>query len=434
MKFLTSPLGDAQVNVLSVDGNGVPLTPVDASGSTVGAQPRIVWRSDGTGDAITWADVMAKLGTQIAVEIFSDQVLPLDIPAGVYDMNGAHFAGTFQVQINLEDGAQLANLDGGIVGGINLIGNANTIPHLTFPDQLGKNPGGPIVFPTSGFDGTISNLGSTPFFETPPPGIIYLFTINDGVFAFFESGGPIFSLVGGALIVIMVGVLQCSNDTIAGDASSLIIFINEGNVQVPPPSFSAFLGTFSNAPIGTNGNAGPTEFRPTGLLEPVPDGCRYFDTDERRQMYWDATNNAWRSPGSYVQADVNGSQPPIVPAGSVLATTAPIVLEYDTMVQVFATLNFAAPQFPAVATTALLQVVAHGSGPPVVIAAGSQFVPLGTPEVQITLCGQAIPLAADGYTFTLVASGAVSSSVGFVGAPPAQGASLLVQELGPVFP
>ncbi len=110
--------------------------------------------------------------------------------------------------------------------------------------------------------------------------------------SFTEIGNPAVAILdlaenSQALIYSLNGCIFTDN-VISGPLTSTVILQHDGELNFPFPTQTLFSGTLINAPIGQDGGAGPTSFRPdtSGMFRPLATGCQYFDTDLGIPIFW----------------------------------------------------------------------------------------------------------------------------------------------------
>lgn len=284
--------GTANLNIMTDNGVRVAV-PVDIMpGGAELAAPRIVWRSDGTGDAVTWAQVMTKLATLgPGVEIYCNQFLDtLAIPAGAYELDAATFFAPpgHALSVNVADGVTI-NECGGMVGPFQFTFNSSSGENvLTFNEQ--QTAIGLWVFKLA--QGVqFQNAGTNPIATVTTSAAVFLL---DGSSVGFSSESPCFAVKDGSTLELVV-IDNGSSSNIANDAvggTGILNIEQDGSLSVPPPTFSAVGVTLTQSALGLDAGGGPSTFRPSGAsLKP---GTRYYDTDRQQTLFWWDVGSAWR--------------------------------------------------------------------------------------------------------------------------------------------
>jgi hypothetical protein len=271
-------------DVLTSNGDG---TAQFEPGPTLDFAPRIVWRANGTGNAKTWAEVVALIGTQPNAEIYVDDATTYTIPANAsaYDVLRAYFQAppdaSSPVVVSIDDGAVLANLSG-IHGLMSLVGSGTTGPSLVFDDT--NTP----VFDVDGINCILTNAGTAPMIELADGTNFFLRLSNAALVG--TSGGALINATDSTILVIITENQgqTIQNDVFTGNAGSTLDFLQDGTLQTAVPTFAGFLGTINNIAKGMAGGSGPTSFRPSS---PIPLGCLYFDQTLPSFIQW--TGAAW---------------------------------------------------------------------------------------------------------------------------------------------
>lgn len=280
------------VSVLAADGGRQDLIPVPAA-SLGGGSTRIVWRSDGTGDAITWVEVFALIAGRPSIEIYVDENLViLPVTAGVWPLNGAWFSCPRSLApilgIQILDGATLvdcAGADGGIF--IECLPSVDPSFAFTIPSPV------PVVqfFLRNG--ATVQNSGSVPAIEVGSgdfPGSLFLLRLDSA--GSFNSNPAVPVLNATAVLIFCVVTEQFLDNplgfnTLSSDASSALGFVQDGTLAASPSDWALFLGTVANSSYAQDGGFGSSAFRPINLIGGTRPGCIFYDTTENRNLFWD---------------------------------------------------------------------------------------------------------------------------------------------------
>jgi len=274
-------------------------------GGEGGGGGSINWRPDGTGDATTWAEVMAFLAgagygeaTVLASQFGGVYSIP---PSGTpYDMKGAVFkaplgnaAGTI---IDVADGAVLHDCQG-VTGGTVLAFHCTAAPAMTFTDPGGGSPASFFVEEGAG----IVNLGTAPVMAIPAGVPMVVAALRSGSVG--EIGGPpqgpiVFAGVGSFVICAsMLGSTWIDgwlvNDGV--DPTANCVFQQDGSLRAPNPVNAGFAGSTFNVAFGNYGGSGPTAFRPSAVFGPLSVGVLYYDTDLGGLIVWNGA--AWGAGG-----------------------------------------------------------------------------------------------------------------------------------------
>lgn len=280
-------------------------------GGEGGGGGSINWRPDGTGDATTWAEVMAFLagaGYGEAIVLASQFGGAYSIPPNVtpYDVKGAVFkaplgnaAGTI---IDVADGAVLHDCQG-VTGGTVLAFHCTAAPAMTFTDPGGGSPASFFVEEGAG----IVNLGTAPVMAIPAGVPMVVAALRSGSVG--EIGGPpqgpiVFAGVGSFVICAsMLGSTWIDgwlvNDGV--DPTANCVFQQDGSLRAPNPVNAGFAGSTFNVAFGNYGGSGPTAFRPSAVFGPLSVGVLYYDTDLGSLIVWNGA--AWVA--------VGGGAPPV---------------------------------------------------------------------------------------------------------------------------
>lgn len=250
----------------------------------------VMWGPDG--DVQTWEEVMDFVNSSKApVDIIPYSYgVPQEIPAGTYEMNHSRMVSPRYGEpspnvVRALDGAVLRNFLS--IQGAMVFESISSSPIFEY-DVLGG-------YPISLFADANSvwvNNGTAPFIQVPD---------NEFSVISFRSGGqypgnpsvPLIALGDNCicLIVINNGIQAIQDYVISGPVSSAIIVRHDGSFSFPIPPLTLFGGSMFNSPLGVNGGAGGTSFRPVPFVGPVSTGCQYFDLDlaPPRPIWWDGS-------------------------------------------------------------------------------------------------------------------------------------------------
>jgi hypothetical protein len=389
------------------------IAPSPAAGG--GAPARIIWRPDGTGTAATWADVMAQL-TEPGMQIWVDQqggVYEIPFASAPYEVQKAFFEAPIDAGITIDilDGGMVQNL-AGLVGTVILRGNGTVNPALIL---LTVAPGAPIPFFLRGFACQLLNQGTVPMVALPS-GSIGLVLSDGPNFMAAGAGAPVFEQTGLALLVISTNAAQTmviGNNSVGGDITAVMQLVQDGTYLQGAPTIPAFLGQFFNSAEGTSGGGGPTALRPVPFLfGAIPQGCRYWDTDQSTEVVWNGTD--WQSTNEEVAAE-NANLVTLGAFTQVALTTAmPVQSGDEVLVQASLEVD------GTLAGEVVMEIVATPSvGPPVSVGSVTATLP-ATTKLVMAFAPRRVILAADSWTFKLQASvngggsGDVPASTGHV--------------------
>ena len=320
LNVLTTDL-TGTISVLNADAGQSMLVPVPAASIGGGARTRIVWRSDGTGDAVTWLEVVALIGTTPGVQIYVDeQLVFLQVTPGVWDVLGAVFYSPYLLAavtgVVIQDGAQLRNCRGGS-GGLAFDCQSTGLPSFAF-DIMG------LVVPLANFSlargATVQNSGTAPAIQAGQgdvPGSFFLlelatggsFNANPAVPVLNATQVTVFCVVEESITETPLGL-----NTLSSDALSGLGFVQDGTLRAAATDWPLWLGIVANSTYSLDGGQGPTGFRPTNIgLGDVPTGATYYDTTTREPLYWDGL--AWQTwdvlgiePGKRADQSVNAGR------------------------------------------------------------------------------------------------------------------------------
>lgn len=293
MKLFMTMSGKPNEGVTLITPGSPVVATLEPAGSGPGGGSAVFvwWRPDGTGDAVTWAEVLALVDGRPDATIYADQVGDgvYNITTGPAALHGANFMsplGSFIV-ITVADGAVLDELGG--VFSTTLAFASTVLPPLTFSTAVES-----AVVRVYG-EGQLSNSGPAPLAvvdgSSAAPVLAFILELGG-----FLSGGPTALIANvinvGACIVTVLGnqpnIVPLTDGSIGGDAGSFAQIVQDGSLPTPIPTTVLPLPGFSNLAIATDGGAGPTSFRPSGN---IPLGCRYYNTDTSTQEFWNGS--AW---------------------------------------------------------------------------------------------------------------------------------------------
>jgi hypothetical protein len=271
--------------VVSERGTYVPVLRADAQSASL---TFIVWRPSGNGgDAKTWLEVMALLGTRPGALIYCDdpliEVTQYVVTAGTFDVREAWFVspGNGEQEVNLDVGAVVQNLAG--VHNV-IVQGLDTVAQLTFPSS---QPNTSFSVVGDGQDAGLISGAAGPLISMPNNTSLLL---NLKGFAVVNGAGLI--VLGDSCNVNLLASVE--NTTAVGDdsfatthaGSSLDIFQDGTLTQ---PTFGAFAGTVTLHAFGMTAGFGTTGQRPT---DPNT-GCLYYDTTVPALLVWDGA--AWKT-------------------------------------------------------------------------------------------------------------------------------------------
>jgi hypothetical protein len=379
-----------------------------------GTPSRIVWRPDGTGTAATWAEVMALI-TEPGMQIWVDQIGGVyDVPANAtpYEMQNAYFESPIDagITIHILDGATIQRL-AGHEGTVILEGNGTVNPALILLEEA---TGAPVPYRMRGFASQLVNLGSVPMVSLPNGTIGLL--IVDGPCFMLGTGASVFEQNGLALLVVSTNAEQTQpigNGSVGGDVTAVQQLVQDGTYLQGAPTIPAFLGQFFNSAAGTSGGGGPTALRPVPFLfGAIPQGCRYWDTDQSTEVVWNGTD--WQSTNEEVAAE-NALLVSLGAFTQVALTAAmPVQSGDDVLVQGSLEVD------GTLAGEVVMEIVATPTvGPPVSVGTVTATLP-ATTKLAIAFAPRRVILAAGSWTFKLQASvngggsGDVPASTGHV--------------------
>ena len=259
----------------------------------------IYWSPAGRGNAVTWQDVMNRIGRQPQPSIIYVEQQPGDppltipanaVPGDRYDMRWSSFVSPIfgdptANTIQGATGARLKNI-GALSGSLALVGGEDG-----FLQNDPLNAGSPPIYVADlgSFLGGNGANGTAPI-VVPDNGFVVLAIRGGGA----QSLNPLASVIklganATALLVFQDGVTDVQPTLLAGGATAMAILQHGGQLHFPVPALPLFAGMLLNAPTGETGGAGNTAFRPIGFNGPVSVGCRYWDTQiaTPQSIYWD---------------------------------------------------------------------------------------------------------------------------------------------------
>lgn len=290
--------------LVTPSGSPVQAIAMPDGAASVAVQPRIVWRDDGTGDALTWADVMTLIAGRPACEIFVDQSgVILSVPAGSYSMFGAYIVAppVRGVGIDCDPAAFFDNL-AGIRGGVQVGTASVTSATFTFSDAASSESGTLPTFELSGPGCVLQNNGVQPCIDVAPDAF-FLLRILDAAFATAGSGPIVRVNPPGVLFVNAetgYGGGPFSVDAVSGDGN--LVFLHDGTPNFTDAlTLSSYVGAVFNVPIGQDGGYGPTTFRPQPSLGALAPGLHFFDSTIGLDITW--SGNDWSSDAGYLFPD-----------------------------------------------------------------------------------------------------------------------------------
>lgn len=256
----------------------INLVPIDN-------QYSILWKPDGGGDATTWEGVYALLNQiETPATIFLDgPTNGFTIPPGNYSLFGSSlrtrvFLATPRI-INVQNGVMIQNLER-IEGSVEFQTNntTDTVLDCILPS---------LSVVICGLGAVLRNNGTFPIIRGSA-GVTRVLAFFGGSCEVGNPASAILDLPAGtvALLYCVQGSGPFLGNLISGPVGSLVILQHDGSIEFPFPAQPLFFGTFLNNPLGVDGGAGPTSFRPAAGLRPVSVGCEYFDTDIGIPVYW----------------------------------------------------------------------------------------------------------------------------------------------------
>lgn len=266
--------------------------------SLAGEGAIIAWRPDGSGDAVTWGEVVKILNANVVpmvVDVSADQSGYV-VPPGEYDFHGGGFSTTFGADrpvVDVQDGATFVDLSI-VAGSVVLDFHPSGGPALLYTAPATGLPG---VLSLQR-NGTIKNSGSVPLVNTGPslggPGIV-LASFEDGGIA--AGSAPILEIAAGSVASFLtIGSVNIGDvvpsSLVSGPIGSSLWLVHDGTLSFPFPAQPAFLGSVLNLPLGCSPSGGPTALRPAPIF-PLSTGVSYFDTGivPPRTVWWDG--GAW---------------------------------------------------------------------------------------------------------------------------------------------
>jgi hypothetical protein len=271
-----------------------PSGPVSLAGEGV----LIAWRPDGSGDAVTWGDVVKILNANVVsmlVDVSPEQSGYV-VPPGEYDFRGGGFSAVFGASrsiIDVQDGASFIDLSV-VAGSVVLDFHPTSAPALVYTASAIGLPG--IL--SLQRNGTIRNSGTVPLVRSDVslggPGIVLASFENGGLAA---GSAPILDIAAGAVAIFLtIGSVNIGDvvpsSLVSGPIGSTLWLVHDGTLSFPFPAQPAFLGSISNLPLGCSPSGGPTALRPSPIF-PLATGVSYFDTGivPPRPVWWDGA--AW---------------------------------------------------------------------------------------------------------------------------------------------
>ena len=278
------------VSVLAADGGRQDLIPVPAA-SIGGSLSQVVWRPDGTGDAVSWFDVLALIGSTVGVRIVCDQfggLYEID-QEGVSNVRGAWLVCPLFVQavtVHILDNCQVQEL-AGVNGGILLSCENNSAPALLVNFSAAAFYFGQLAL----FNGaSITNLSTA--FPAVQVGdgslsVTLIVVLNRGASVVGGNPFPVFNALQSGVFFLATAVFgqAVGPNSVAGDAPSVLVLISDGSLTLDV--WSAWFGVVAQIPFGQDGGNGPTNLRPSGFGS-VPLGNWFFDTQLRSPIYWNS--------------------------------------------------------------------------------------------------------------------------------------------------
>ena len=315
LNVLTTDL-TGTISVLNADAGQSMLVPVPAS-SIGGSLSQIVWRPDGSGDAVAWSDVLALLGSNVGVRIVCDQyggLYEINVE-GVSNVRGAWLTSPLfsqAVTVHILDVCQVQDL-AGVNGGILLSCENNSGPALLVNFTAAASYFGQLAF----FNGAqITNLSTAfPAVEAGDgaQAVTLLVILNRGGAIGGGNPFPVFNALQSGIFFVATAVFGPAVGTgaVAGDAPSVLTLISDGTLTLDV--WAAWFGVIAQVPLGQDGGNGPTTLRPSGFGS-VPIGNWFFDTTIRSPIYWNAQSE-WNTldvvgidPGHRVDQSVNSGR------------------------------------------------------------------------------------------------------------------------------
>ncbi len=299
----------ALVGVVNSDGTGTFAVyrylggspSVDTNWLVQPPESTIIWRPNGTGDATTFADVMALMKQRLgAVVIQCDQKPGVyTIPAGSYPMNpGSYFFNPRpqnSLGISAEDGVtflDLAGLDGLFIEANN---TAQEFFNFTVP------AGGGVEFFLRN-NGNFDNEGSVVAYTLQSN--LYLRLSSDGGFS--SGGAAVFDVYGSLLLVSATNM-----STATYEAADFIDTAGTGTLSLThdgtgfPWPYTSTITTYLNTPTSQDGGYGPTSFRPSNVAG--NQRTNYWDTDVGIPIVWNGAAWVSETPQIVWRADGSGT-------------------------------------------------------------------------------------------------------------------------------
>lgn len=260
------------------------------------SQPRIIWRPDGTGDARTWAEVVALIGAKPGCHIYVDDQTEdaYHVTTGVWHVHLAVFEAPvvgIPITVAFDDGSTVDSLAGAT-------GQVVLAWAPTGPGSLTWNDGTQIPTLTLTNFASAQNNGTSAVMHVPQAAFI----LQDvsGV-AGNGSGVPFIDLgsVAGAVLVTLREGAVLTNDWLSGGTGgAALVFITDGSLSADTyPTMPGYGGSIFVQALTTNGASGDGGKQPASTPNPVPIGCVFYNTDLRRFQYYDDTfgSSAWHT-------------------------------------------------------------------------------------------------------------------------------------------
>lgn len=255
----------------------------------------VIWAPDGSGTATTFIEAYTKaLSKTIPTTVYLSRNSNLDanltIPAGTWNVQYM-YATTFMYgnpeinQLILEDGAVLLN-PSEIVRSCS-VRSISSSPVIQFTLDPAISP--PVIF--VGLGAVILNDGTSPAYISPNNSFTILALDGGSIEGPGLNSQPIIQLGSNAQCFLRMQTGAHIDPTaITGPITSAVIVSHDGTSKfgVTGIDLPGFLGVKVNKPLGMNGGAGPTSFRPdTSDITDLPSiGCYYFDTNLGYTINW----------------------------------------------------------------------------------------------------------------------------------------------------
>ena len=257
--------------------------PTGVTGPTgeAGIGCQIIWRSDGTGDAVTWTDVMALVTARARPQvILCDQpgdALTITASGGApWVLFGSTLSGYPGCQVpptvDFDDGAQVEDLT--VVQGpltVHYTSSVPGVPCLTFTEMAASNARLEV------FGATFTPDAGVQFPAiVVPDGIVFALRVDQSTVQGLVTHSFVSLGVGSELDILATGACLLSSivGAVENDPTSLVTITQDGGT--PQPNTPGYPGTVTNAAIGVIAGEGQTSFKPDPLAARA--GTYFYDT------------------------------------------------------------------------------------------------------------------------------------------------------------